>query len=219
MCRKNRKNMQIRISFLEGCANQHSLVHWCFLRTYKRTSIHIHTISCFRKNIQRYAEHIYLHTQIVHECMLHITCINTHSIVQNKNVENIKGMKNIDSERRTAHTAHRLQHIATHLNTLQHLATHCTANTMQHTAILQHIAQTLQLTATHYKHCNTLQHHLQHTASRKHTANKRYAEQTFSATDAWTKQKIQLKWKKMEVLCRCQLTTCWAPILWPVSSC
>ena len=73
--------------------------------------------------------------------------------------------------------AWRLQHTATHCNTLQHTATHC--NTLQHTAThcntLQHTAThcntlsisrweagtllTLQYTATH---CNTLQHTATH---------------------------------------------------------
>ena len=115
---------------------------------------------------------------------------------------------------------------ATHCNSLKHTAAPCITLHSQHDATHCNTATHCTDTATYCNtlyhtvpHCNTLQHTLQHTASRKHTANKRYAEQTFSATDAWTKQKIQLKWKKMEVLCRCQLTTCWAPILWPVSSC
>jgi len=66
---------------------------------------------------------------------------------------------------RLQHTAthcNTLQHTATHCNTLQHTATHC--NTLQYTAIQCNI---LQHTATH---CNTLHHTATHCNTRKHTA-------------------------------------------------
>jgi len=60
-----------------------------------------------------------------------------------------------------------LQHTATHHDTLQHTATHCI--TLQHTAThrwnclsttlsLNKCTSRLQQTATHWTHCNTLQH-------------------------------------------------------------
>jgi len=62
-----------------------------------------------------------------------------------------------------------LQHTATHCNTLQHTATHC--NTLQHTATHSHTQEelacsTLQHVATN---CNTLQHTATHCNTLTHT--------------------------------------------------
>jgi len=68
--------------------------------------------------------------------------------------------KHCNALHNTATHCNKLQHTATHCNALQRTATHC--NTLQtecRQRCSRYRARTLQYTATHSKHCNTMQPH------------------------------------------------------------